>query len=135
MNKTTKNFLFLGIGLAIIIVLSILAYTEYIKPMYENNVSQEIQFQNRQEVGLILKKKSEQDKIFSLEFEISPNPSSNYTLRIANTKGVLYEAKVKKGVEYVYKTDWYEDQCILDYIPDTESNDQVKLSYRFLGMN
>lgn len=135
MSSKTKNLLFLLIGSLIVASLAIVAYSRYIKPLYTNNVSQELQFSNKQELDVILKKKSDQDKIFSLEFEVSPNPFCNYTIRIGNSKGTLYEARVKKGVEYVYKTDWYENQCTISYIPDKESTDQMIISYRFLGMN
>ncbi|MFZ9028642.1 MAG: hypothetical protein ACO2Z9_06475 [Crocinitomicaceae bacterium] len=99
-----------------------------------NNASQEqkLLLSSDQEVTLI--KKKEQTGIYSLEVEIEPN-DFNYNIAFCEGQKVIYEAIVKKGVEFVYSTDWYSDTCNLIIIPNKQAKDSVLLTYRFLGLN
>lgn len=126
----------------IILIVSILmiiggyfVYQEFIYPSYLNNTSQEVKMLLNEEQQLLLIKRPEQSRIYSLELEISPNSGSNYTVIIPEVDEAPYEARVKKGKEFVHKLNWQQDSCILTFIPNEVSRDSVTVHYRFLGLN
>jgi len=125
----------------IILIISILiliggyfAYQEIIYPSMLNNASQEQNLLLSRDQQVTLVKKKEQTGIYSLEVEIEPN-EYNYSIAFCEGPKVIYEAGVKKGVEFVYSTDWYSDTCYLIVIPNKQAKDSVLLTYRFLGLN
>lgn len=125
----------------IILIISILmivggyfAYQEFIYPSILNNASQEQKLLLKSDQQITLIKKKEQSGIYSLEVEIEPN-EYNYSIAFCEGPKVIYEAGVKKGIEFVYSTDWYSDTCYLIIIPNKQAKDSILLTYRFLGLN
>lgn len=110
-------------------------YEEYIYPTYLNNNPQEkvISMTHEQQIKLI--KHPEQSKIYSLELEVSPNESGNYSIVIPQVDDLPYEAKIKQGKEFVYKMNWHNDTCILKIIPHEPTTDSLLINYRFFGLN
>jgi hypothetical protein len=118
----------------VILIIGYFAYHEIIYPSMLNNGSQEqnLLLSNDQKVTLV--KRKEQTGIYSLEVEIEPN-EYNYSIAFCEGPKVIFEAGVKKGVGFVYSTDWYSDTCNLIIIPNKQAQDSVLLTYRFLGLN
>lgn len=110
-------------------------YEKYIYPTYLNNNPQEKVISMTQEQEIKLIKRPEQSKIYSLELEVSPNESGNYSIVIPQVDDVPHEAKIKQGKEFVYKMNWHSDTCILKIIPHDASTDSLLINYRFFGLN
>lgn len=87
------------------------------------------------EFDLKLCKLPEQSKIYGMEIEISPNNGANYTVIIPEADEVPYEARVKRGKEFVHKINWHDDSCMIRFIPNGKSTDSITVTYRFLGLN
>ena len=117
-----------------IIVGGYFAYQKFIYPSILNNASQERNLLLSKDQQVTLVKKKEQTGIYSLEVEIEPN-EYNYSIAFSTGPTIIYEALVKKGVEFVYSTDWYNDTCNLIIIPNEQATDSIVLTYRFLGLN
>lgn len=130
-NHTSLIILIISI---LIVAVGYFAYQEFIYPSMLNNASQERNLLLSKDQQVTLVKKREQTGIYSLEVEIEPN-EYNYNIAFSIGPKIIYEARVKKGVEFVYSTDWYNDTCNLIIIPNKQAKDSVLLTYRFLGLN
>lgn len=118
----------------LIVITGYFAYSEFIYPSILNNSSQEqkILLGTDQEFTLI--KLKEQTNIYSFEIEIAPN-EYNYNITFVDGPRIIYEAGVKKGVEFIYSADWYSDTCNLIITSNKQAKDSVLMTYRFLGLN
>ncbi len=119
---------------ALIVIGGYFAYQKIIYPSLLNNASQEQLLLLSRDQQITLVKKKEQSGIYSLEVEIEPN-EFNYSIAFCEGPKVIYEARVKKDLEFVYSTDWYNDTCHLIIIPYEQAKDSIILTYRFLGLN
>lgn len=132
-KKSLTPSVFIITGL--LIILAFFGYTKIIKPFYQNNVAQNIQINLTEDQNLELIKYPNQKSIYGIEIEITGNSDSNLELAIANPESTISNAIIKKGyIDFVYKSDWYSDTCLLNIHSLEKNNGKLKVEYRFLGM-
>ena len=120
-----------------IIVLSYYTYSKYLQPIFLANEKQTTHINLAHQEKIILKKSSQQDHIYSIEFEIIGTLDSEISILVCDSLEIPFqEIKLKQGeIDYIYKSDWYSNQCILHFKSKNKSVNQLTIEYRFLGLN
>jgi hypothetical protein len=132
-NNRTVTTIILSV---LIIIVSVISYYQFIRPVYLNNQNQEatINFSRSEVVGF--GKYEDQDKIFGIEIEIKGETASNFELAISNGEQQVHSAKIKGGtVDFIYKNDWYADSCFLLVTPLGEAVGTLHVDLRFLALD
>ncbi len=130
----TKTTILLVIA---ILFLGFYLYKEYVSPLYINNEQQTTIIDLSKDSTLTLNKNPEQESIFALEIEILGESASNLTITTENTDGQqIKEIKLKRGeIDFIYQNEWYTEDCLLIFSSKEKMNGELKINYRFLGLN
>lgn len=132
-----RNFSFalLIVGLIVIIILGILAYKSYIKPMYDQNIGIEVSRSITDTTLISFGKKKTQGDVFSVELELAGKTSKNLEIILSNSEGPVHSARVKGGnPEFTYVNDWYNDSLFMKIIPKDGENGKVEVTCRFITL-
>lgn len=117
------------------IVISYFAYQTYVRPMYQNNLSQELTVDLKSLSHITLVKKPEQKGIFGIELEITGTTNANFGMTFNNGEQNIHSAKIKGGdIDFVYKNDWYTDTLLVTFEKGNSENGKLLINYRFLGL-
>ena len=118
------------------IIAGYFVYTGYLRPLYDNNVSQTETINLSQKKELIFHKRDEQNKIFNVEIEINGNTRSNFGLNILDGNKSVHSARIKGGseVEFTYVNDWYSDSIVLLFEPEAFEEGTLEVECRFLSL-
>jgi hypothetical protein len=119
----------------IALALGYFAYIKIIKPLYQNNKSQNVTIKLDEKTKLSLGKYEDQDKIFAVEMEISGKTDNHFNLTISNNEKIVQNARVKGGdkVSFTFVNDWHKDSIYLDFYPDKDESGTIEIECRFLG--
>jgi len=133
-KNLTKTTILLVIA---IVFLGMYMYKEYISPLYINNNQQTTQIDLAKNDHILLKKATSQGQIFALEIELLGKSTTNLTVISINSEGqAIKEIKLKKGtIDFIYQNDWYTDDCTLQFSAKEKMKGELKINYRFLGLN
>ena len=133
-KNLTKTTILLVIA---IVFVGIYIYKEYVSPLYINNGQQTTQINLSKNDRIILRKKTKQRQIFALEIEIVGESATNLTVVSINSDGqTIKEMKLKKGtIDFMYQNEWYTDDCTLQFSAREKMKGELKINYRFLGLN
>jgi hypothetical protein len=122
-------------GLILIIILGILAYKSYIKPMYDQNMGIEVSRSITDTTLISFGKKKTQEDVFSVELELTGKTSKNLEIVLSNSEGPVHSALIKGGnPEFTYVNDWYNDSLFMRIIPKDGENGKVEVTCRFITL-
>lgn len=120
----------------LIIGISIFSYLTYLKPIYNNNISQTKIIDTAKDEVISFRKHLDQNTIFGIEIEIDGEMTSNFDLGISNGEQIVHSATIKHGkVSFIYKNDWYADSCFLYFQPRNSKNGKLEVNCRFLSID
>jgi hypothetical protein len=121
---------------ALLIVLSYLAYTNYIVPFYENNRQFTKNVDLSSDKSLILVADKKQKNINGLEFEISGTSTNNVSLLVYDSsKQNIQSITIKKGeIDHVNMLNWASDTCFLDVSTPENTKGKLAIKYRFVSL-
>lgn len=135
MASIKKSSLITLVIAVVIIVIGIFAYQSIVQPFLENNISQTIEIDLEETQEIRLGKKTNQEKIFSLEIEITGTSSNNLSIDLLDDNIEMYNAKVKKGaIDIAIAQDWYSDSVIIVINTKDPEDDKLSIDYRFLSL-
>ena len=119
------------------VAVGVFVYQKYLSPILKNNSTQRTKIVLNKDSSVLLFKKKNQGKVYSLEIEIEGNSSEIIHLEIGESeKRILHDARIKNGnIDFVYSNDWYIDSCYLRIEPSRKSNSKLNISYRFLSLD
>lgn len=134
MSKTPISKLLISI--AILMALLFFSYTYFLKDIYWNNQTKEVQISKLpMNKPVELKKHAAQKNISSIEIEIKGSSDNNiYLLFGSSEKEMVRQYQIKKGtIDFSTASDWYQDNCYLYVTSDAPQNVDLQIEYRFIG--
>lgn len=135
MASIKKSSLITLVIAVVIVVIGIFAYQSIVQPFLDNNISQTIEIDLEETQEIRLGKKTNQEKVFSLEIEITGTSSNNLSIDLLDDNIEMYNAKVKKGaIDIAIAQDWYSDSVIIVINTKDPEDDKLTIDYRFLSL-
>lgn len=135
MASIKKSSLLTLVIAVVIVVIGIFAYQSIVQPFLDNNISQTIEIDVEETQEIRLGKKTNQEKVFSLEIEITGTSSNNLSIDLLDGNIEMYNAIVKKGaVDIAIAQDWYSDSVIIVINTKDPEDDKLTIDYRFLSL-
>lgn len=135
MASIKKSSLITLVIAVVIVVIGIFAYQSIVQPFLDNNISQTIEIDLEETQEIRLGKKTNQEKVFSLEIEITGTSSNNLSIDLLDDNIEMYNAKVKKGaIDIAIAQDWYSDSVIIVINTKDPEYDKLTIDYRFLSL-
>ena len=130
-----KSPVIIAVFALIVLALGYLAYVKIIRPLYQNNKSQNVTLKLNEKTKLSFGKYKGQDKIFAVEMEISGKTDDHFGLTISNNEKVVQNARIKGGdqVSFTFVKDWYKDSIYLNFYPEKGEKGTLDIECRFLG--